>query len=69
MTYRENELRALVNSRVDLQWSDFADKHPHLARAIERTVLVEQVVERLADDPAFTEAMGDGAGGGGQADA
>jgi len=57
MTTRQQQLQDLVQSRIDLQWSAFAAGHPHLARAIERTVLVEQVIERLADDPAFTDAM------------
>jgi len=57
MKREERELRELVRMRLDLQWAAFADRHPHLARAIERTALIEQVVDRLADDPDFTQAM------------
>ena len=52
----EEQLRELVRGRLDLQWSDFARLHPHLAAVIERSLLIEQVVERLSDDPDFQEA-------------
>ena len=57
MASREEQLRQLVRGRLDLQWADFADQHPHLAAVIERSVLIEQVIERLTDDPAYQEAM------------
>jgi len=50
-------LRDLVQRRVDLRWSDFAEHHPHLAAAVDRVTLVRATVGALLDDPAFQEAM------------
>jgi hypothetical protein len=58
---RQN-LQELVQQRMELQWPGFAQTHPHLAAAIERTVLVNNTVSRLADDPEFRQAMAAGAG-------
>ncbi|MHB1156103.1 MAG: hypothetical protein ACYC26_04610 [Phycisphaerales bacterium] len=50
-------LRQLVQQQVDIRWDDFARKHPHLAAAIDRSVLIDSAVKRLADDPAYRAAM------------
>ncbi len=53
----QRSLHELVTQRVDVKWSDFAAAHPHLARAIERTTIIDAAVERLADDPAVRAAL------------
>lgn len=50
-------LRDLVQRRVDLRWSEFVERHPHLAAAVDRVTLVRATVSALIDDPAFQEAM------------
>lgn len=52
-------LRDLVEQRLDLHWSDFARRHPHLAAAIDRTRLIETTMRSLADDPALRAALRD----------
>ncbi len=50
-------LRDRVREQVDVNWSEFERSHPHLAAAIDRTVLIDQAVRRIADDPAYRAAM------------
>ncbi|MEX0775197.1 MAG: hypothetical protein WD042_05725 [Phycisphaeraceae bacterium] len=50
-------LHDLVATRINQRWDAFAAAHPQLAKAIDRTVLVESTVARLRDDPAFARAM------------
>lgn len=57
----QKALNELVRARLDVQWAAFAEHHPHLAKAVERTTLIEQVVDRLADDERFVAAMGQAA--------
>jgi hypothetical protein len=51
------DLRALIAERIDVRWSDFAMRHPHLADAIDRVRLVDSAVDLLRDDPEFISAM------------
>lgn len=53
----QTSLRQLVQQQVDVKWEDFAQKHPHLAAAVDRSTLIDSTVERLADDPAYRAAM------------
>ena len=57
MTTRD--LHSLVGDKIDVLWSDWSTRHPHLARAIDRTRLVESTVQRVREDPAFIQAMRD----------
>ncbi len=50
-------LRDLVAARVEGRWTQWAQEHPHLAEAIDRTRLVEVAVTRLRDDEQFKAAM------------
>lgn len=50
-------LRTLVGNRIDVRWSDFAQRHPHLAEAIDRVRLTDSAVKLLSEDPEFLEAM------------
>jgi len=50
-------LRDAVQQHLDVRWSDFQLNHPHLAAAIDRIALIDQVVERIAADPAYQQAM------------
>ncbi len=52
-----HDLRSLIREKIDYRWSDWAEQHPHLARAIDRTRLVESAVELLREDPEFIRAM------------
>ena len=57
MTTRD--LHSLVGDKIDVLWSDWSTRHPHLARAIDRARLVETTVQRVRDDPEFIQAMRD----------
>jgi hypothetical protein len=50
-------LRDLIDKRIDSQWSTWSKAHPNLAEAIDRTRLIESSVELLRDDPDYLEAM------------
>lgn len=50
-------LRDLVSDQLDRHWLAWAEQHPHLARAIDRTRLVQSAVENLRDDLTFQSAM------------
>ncbi|MEO1235553.1 MAG: hypothetical protein AAFX76_02065 [Planctomycetota bacterium] len=52
-------LRELVEGAIDRQWIVWSRDHPHLARAIDRTRLIDTTAERLAEDPDFRAAMHD----------
>lgn len=54
---RSVQLRQVVQKEIGQQWPAFAEKHPHLAAAIDQRLLVEQAMQRLCDDPAYREAM------------
>ena len=51
------ELRNLIEQRVNVQWNDWAERHPELARAIDRVQLVEVSIDRLSDDIQYREAL------------
>ena len=51
------DLRTLISERIDIRWSDFSTRHPHLADAIDRARLVDSAVDLLRDDPQFVSAM------------
>ncbi len=50
-------LRELVSARIHQRFDDWAKEHPHLARAIDRTKMIESAVTRLRDDPEFQQAL------------
>ena len=50
-------LREIVERRLGGRWSEFAQQHPHLAAAIDRTRLIEATVQRLEEDERFVQAM------------
>ncbi|MEM7627289.1 MAG: hypothetical protein AAF333_16960 [Planctomycetota bacterium] len=50
-------LRDLVADQLNRHWLAWAEHHPHLARAIDRTRLIHSAVENLRDDPEFRAAM------------
>jgi len=54
---KTHNLRSLISEKIDLRWSDWAEQHPNLARAIDRIRLVESAVDRLREDPGFIKAM------------
>jgi hypothetical protein len=54
-------LRDEVQKVLSLEWRAFAEQHPRLAEVIDQTVLVEQAVASIADDPDFRKAMDDAA--------
>lgn len=50
-------LANLVAARLELSWPTFRAEHPHLADAVERSVLVERAVADLADNDDYRSAM------------
>ena len=50
-------LHDLVGEKIEVRWSDWAGRHPHLAGAIDRIRLIEATVSHLRDDPDFVAAM------------
>ncbi len=50
-------LNTIISEKIDIRWSDWAPKHPHLAEAIDRVRLTESTVSLLRDDPGFIAAM------------
>ncbi|MEX0745362.1 MAG: hypothetical protein WD118_07140 [Phycisphaeraceae bacterium] len=57
MTTRITPLRDVIEKQLDVQWTQWSQKHPNLAAAIDRTRLVEATVHQVHDDPAFQRAM------------
>lgn len=51
------DLRTLISDKIDVRWSDWSARHPHLAEAIDRARLVDSAVGLLRDDPQFVSAM------------
>lgn len=50
-------LRRLVTDQLDRHWVAWAEQHPHLARAIDSTRLIDSAVDSLRDDPDFRLAL------------
>jgi hypothetical protein len=57
-------LKDEVQKALNVEWRAFAERHPRLAEALDQTVLVEQAVASIADDPAFRKAMEDASSAG-----
>ncbi len=57
MSTNETALRAVVSLELDRHLQGWAERHPHLAAAIDRVQLIELAVASLRDEPAFLEAM------------
>ena len=53
------DLKTQVASAVGIRWSEFTAKHPHLAAVIDTSILIENVVDGLANDPAYQDALAD----------
>ncbi len=51
------EVKEMVARAVGGQWDEFAKKHPHLAAAIDRQLLVERTLEELHASEEFAQAM------------
>lgn len=51
------DLKAEVAAAVRDEWPGFAHRHPRLAQVLDETLLIEQAVEALRDDPEYLEAM------------
>ncbi len=54
-----HDLRSLISEKMNLRLSDWAERHPRLAQAIDSTRLVESTVDLLREDPEFIQAMRD----------
>ena len=54
---RTHSLRDVITEKVDTRWHEWAESHPHLARVVDRTRLIESTVERLRQEPTFVDAM------------
>lgn len=51
------DLKQPVRQAIRAAWPDFARRHPHLAAALDETLLVPHVADLLEDDPAYRHAM------------
>jgi hypothetical protein len=51
------DMKAHVIKAIQTQWPSFAANHPHLAAAVDQTLLIEQGVAMLADDPEYQHAL------------
>lgn len=49
--------RPLILAAVNLDWPEFIARHPHLAAAIDREMLVQTLTARLADDPTYQSSI------------
>ncbi|HEX8323595.1 MAG TPA: hypothetical protein VF595_06735, partial [Tepidisphaeraceae bacterium] len=46
-----------VAAAVAVRWDDFARRHPALANVIDQTLIIENVADDIAADPAYQEAI------------
>ncbi len=46
-----------VRRAVQSEWPGFAERHPRLAAVLDETLVVQQAVESIADDPEYVRAM------------
>lgn len=51
------DVKAMVTKAIESNWSSFSADHPHLAQAIDQTLLIEQAMDLLEDDLAYRDAM------------
>lgn len=51
------ELKNEVRRAISQNWDSFVQEHPNLARVIDQELLVEGVMQSLADDPEYQRAM------------
>ncbi len=51
------DLKAEVEKAVLQAWPDFAAGHPHLAVAMDQTLLVDAAMDEIASDPTYQEAL------------
>jgi len=54
---KQVDLKRLVELAVGAEWSAFEIRHPSLARALDRRILIEQYAQSLRERPEFVEAM------------
>jgi hypothetical protein len=50
-------LKDEVAKALAAEWESFRSRHPRLAAVIDQTLLTEQAVACIADDPAFRAAL------------
>ncbi len=51
------EIKQLVERAIGSEWPGFAERHPLLARALDRDLLTEHVADRIEDDPDFQRTL------------
>jgi hypothetical protein len=54
-------LKDEVSRALKAPWAEFAARHPRLAAVIDTTLLIEEAVRKIEDDPAWRKALDDGA--------
>ena len=50
-------LKDEVQKVIAAEWRAFAERHPRLAEVIDQSLLVEQAVACIADDPEYQRAI------------
>ena len=51
------DVKAEVEKAINAEWAAFAQRHPHLAAALDQQLLAEQAMTALADDPEYQQAI------------
>jgi len=51
------DLKALVSQSVRSEWPAFAERHPRLAAVLDETLVTEQAIASIADDPEYQQAL------------
>ena len=51
------DLKAEIAAAVRDEWPAFAARHPRLAQVLDETLLVEQAVASIGNDPEYRQAM------------
>jgi hypothetical protein len=52
------DVKQLVSDAVKTAWPTFEADHPRLAAVIDQLMLIDGVIDELADDPAYAQALG-----------
>ncbi len=51
------DVKEQVRQALAQEWPAFVSAHPHMAAAMDETLLIEPAMQSLADDPDYQSAM------------
>jgi len=52
-------VRQQIREALGIEWAEFESRHPALAAALDKQMMIELALTRLADDPAYQKAIAD----------